>query len=65
MSEEDIRKNKRTEIINEMIKTKENKKTSISDIKKLFNIYILIDYNAVPGMRLDCVSVTKGSQSCH
>ena len=26
MSEEDIRKNKRTEIINEIIKTKENKK---------------------------------------
>ena len=45
MSEEDIRKNKRTEIINEMIKTKENKKISISDIKKLFNKYILIDYN--------------------
>jgi hypothetical protein len=42
MSEEDIRKNKRTEIINEMIKTKE-RKMSISDIKKLFNKYILID----------------------
>ena len=45
MSEEDIRKNKRTEIINEIIKTKENKKILISDIRKLFNIYILIDYN--------------------
>ena len=45
MSEEDIRKNKRTEIINEIIKTKENKKILISHIRKLFNIYILIDYN--------------------
>ncbi len=45
MSEEDIRKIKRTEIINEIIKTKENKKILISDIQKLFNIYILIDYN--------------------
>ena len=45
MYEEDIRKNKRTEIINEIIKTKENKKILISDIRKLFNIYILIDYN--------------------
>ena len=45
MYEEDIRKNKRTEIINEIIKTKENKKILISDIKKLFNIYVLIDYN--------------------
>ena len=45
MSEEEIRKNKRTEIINEIIKTKENKKILISDIRKLFNIYILIDYN--------------------
>ena len=40
MYEEDIRKNKRTEIINEIIKTKENKKILISGIKKLFNIYI-------------------------
>ncbi len=40
MSEEDIRKNKRKEIINEIIKTKENKKILISDIRKLFNIYI-------------------------
>ena len=38
MSEEDKRKNKRMEIINEIIKT-------IADIKKRFNIYILIDYN--------------------
>ena len=45
MSEEDIRKNKRTEVINEIIKTKANKKISISDIKNLFNIYILNDYN--------------------
>jgi hypothetical protein len=45
MSEEDIRKNKRMKIINEIIKTKENKKILISDIRKLFNIYILIDYN--------------------
>ena len=45
MSEEDKRRNKRTEIINEIIKTKENKKFLISDIRKLFNIYILIDYN--------------------
>ena len=44
MSEEDIRKNKRTEIINEIIKTNEKKKILISDIKKLFNIYVLIDY---------------------
>ena len=43
MSEEDIRKNKRTEIMNEIIKTKENKKILISGIKKLFNIYIYID----------------------
>ena len=45
MSEEDIRNNKRMEIINEIIKTKENKKILISDIRKLFSIYILIDYN--------------------
>ena len=42
MSVEDIRKNKRMEIINEIIKTK---KILISDIRKLFNIFILIDYN--------------------
>ena len=41
MSEEDIRKNKRTEIINEIIKTKENKKILISDIRKLFNIFYI------------------------
>ena len=45
MSKKDIRKNKRMEIINEIIKTRENKKILVSDIRKLFNIYILIDYN--------------------
>jgi hypothetical protein len=45
MSYENLRKNKRTAIINEIIKTKENKKTETSDNKKLFNIYVLIDYN--------------------
>ncbi len=45
MNNEDIRKNRRTEIINEIINTKANKKILISDIKKLFKKYILIDYN--------------------
>ena len=45
MNGEDIRKNKRTEVIDEIINTKANKKILISDIKQLFKKYILIDYN--------------------
>ncbi len=45
MYDEDKRKNKRIEVINEIINTKANKKLLISDIKILFIIYILIDYN--------------------
>ena len=40
-----IRQNKRTEVIDEIINTKANKKILISDIKQLFKKYILIDYN--------------------
>ena len=39
MYEEDVRKNKRTEGINEIINTKANKKILISDIKKIFNFF--------------------------
>ena len=45
MNGEDIRQNKRTEVIDEIINTKANKKILISDIKQLFKKYILIDYN--------------------
>ena len=42
MSEKDIRKHKRTEVINEIINTKANKKILISQIKNYLT-YIYID----------------------
>ncbi len=40
MNGEDVRKNKRTEVINKIIHTKANKKILISDIKKSYLIYV-------------------------
>ncbi len=40
MNGEDVRKNKRTEVINKIMNTKANKKILISDIKKSHLIYV-------------------------